>query len=72
MADRDSLSVRVSKFGAITFQYRFRYHDIPSRIALGRYPDLSLKQAREKIPELRQMLNDGIKPSSTSKADKKR
>ncbi len=41
IADRDSLSVRISEFGTITFQYR--YHDKPSRIALGRYPDISLK-----------------------------
>jgi hypothetical protein len=25
IADRDSLSVRVSEFGTITFQYRYRY-----------------------------------------------
>lgn len=70
IADRDSLSVRVSEFGTITFQYRYRYHDKPSRIALGRYPDISLKQAREKIPELRQLLNDGFNPAVQTKRSK--
>jgi hypothetical protein len=70
IADRDSLSVRVSEFGTITFQYRYRYHDKPSRIALGRYLDISLKQAREKIPELRQLLNDGFNPAVKTKRSK--
>jgi hypothetical protein len=57
IADRDSLSLRIMEFGTLTFQYRSSYHDKPSRIALGRYPDISLKQASEKIPKLVQLLN---------------
>lgn len=62
IADRDGLSIRVSVHGRLTFQYRYRYryHNKATRIALGRYPNISLEQACEKIPELRQMLNDGI------------
>ncbi|WP_339379709.1 MULTISPECIES: Arm DNA-binding domain-containing protein [unclassified Colwellia] len=70
MANRDSLSVRILEFGIITFQYCYRYHDKPSRIALGRYPDISLKKAREKIPELRQLLNDGFNPAVQKKRSK--
>ena len=70
ISDRDGLSIRVSEFGTITFQYRYRYHNKPTRISLGRYPDISLKQAREKIPELRQMINDGINPSVQVKRSK--
>ncbi|MBA6352509.1 MULTISPECIES: Arm DNA-binding domain-containing protein [unclassified Colwellia] len=68
IADRDSLSVRVSEFCTITFQYS--YHDKPSRIASGRYPDISLKKACEKIPELRQLLNDGLNPAVQTKRSK--
>jgi len=70
IADRDGLSIRVSVHGRLTFQYRYRYHNKATRIALGRYPDISLKQAREKIPELRQMLNDGINPAVQIKRSK--
>ncbi|MBA6350165.1 Arm DNA-binding domain-containing protein [Colwellia sp. BRX8-9] len=70
IADRDSLSVRVSEFCTITFQYSYHYHDKPSRIASGRYPDISLKQAGEKIPELRQLLNDGLNPAVQKKRSK--
>jgi len=35
IADRDSLSVCVSEFGTITFQYRYRFHDKATRIVLG-------------------------------------
>ncbi len=70
IADRDGLSIRISVHGRLTFQYRYRYHNKATRIALGRYPDISLKQAREKIPELRQMLNDGINPAVQLKRSK--
>ena len=70
IADRDGLSIRISVHGRLTFQYRYRYHNKATRIALGRYPDISLKLAREKIPELRQMLNDGLNPAVQTKRSK--
>jgi integrase len=63
VSDRDGLSIRVSEAGTVTFQYRYRYHGKPKRLSLGRYNDLSLKEAREKIPELRQWLKEGKDPS---------
>jgi len=36
--DRDGMSVRVSEYRSLTFQYRYRYHNKATRIALGRYP----------------------------------
>jgi len=58
LTDRDGLSVRVTQTGSISFQYQL----VPKRLTLGRYPDLTLAQAREKIPQLRQLLNDGKDP----------
>ena len=62
IADRDGLSVRVTQKGSISFQYRYRLQSIPKRITLGRFPDLTLAQARDKIPELRQLLKNGKDP----------
>ena len=70
IADRDGLSVRVSPCATITFQYRYRFHGKATRVAIGRYPDISLNQAREKIPEFRQMLNDGFNPAVQNKRSK--
>ncbi|MGB1199548.1 MAG: tyrosine-type recombinase/integrase [Thalassotalea sp.] len=63
LTDRDGLSVRVTKTGSISFQYRYRYCATPQRLTLGRFPDLTLAQARDKVPELRQLLKDGKNPS---------
>ena len=62
LTDRDGLSVRVTQTGSISFQYRYRYQSVPKRLTLGRYPDLTLAQARDKIPQLRQLLKDGKDP----------
>jgi len=35
IADRGRLSIRISFHGRLTFQYRYRYHNKATRIALG-------------------------------------
>jgi hypothetical protein len=62
LADRDGLSVRVTETGSISFQYRYRFQSAAKRLTLGRFPDLTLAQARDKIPELRQLLKSGKDP----------
>jgi len=39
------------------------FQTVPKRLTLGRFPDLTLAQAREKVPELRQLLKEGKDPS---------
>jgi hypothetical protein len=53
ISDRDGLSVRVSKNGTITWQYRYRFNNKGARLKLGWYADLSIEHARSKVPELR-------------------
>lgn len=50
--DCDGLSIRISVHARLTFQYRDRYQNKATGKALGRYPDIALKEAREKITEL--------------------
>jgi integrase len=59
VADRDSLSVRVSPKGKVVFQYRYRFQGNASRYDLGSYPTLSLKNARIELIELKRILEDG-------------
>ena len=62
ISDRDGLSVRVSQTGSLSFQYRYRFRAQAKRLYLGRYPDLTLAQARDKIPQLRQLIQEGKDP----------
>ena len=62
LSDRDGLSVRVTLKGALSFQYRYRFKGQPRRLTLGRFPDLTLAQARDKIPQLRQLIKEGKDP----------
>ena len=59
VADRDSLSVRVSPKGKVVFQYRYRFQGKASRYDLGTYPSLTLKNARIELIELKRILEDG-------------
>jgi hypothetical protein len=58
LTDRDGLVARFTQKGFITFQYRYRFQAIPKRLTLGRFTDLTLSQARDKIPCV---LNDFVR-----------
>lgn len=62
LADRDGLSVRVTPTGTITWQYRFRFENKPGRLTLGRYPDITLADARKVVPSLRGSISNNIDP----------
>ncbi|QSX31486.1 tyrosine-type recombinase/integrase [Shewanella cyperi] len=62
LADRDGLGVRITPNGTITWQWRFRWQGKPSRLSLGRYPDLKVAAARALIPEVRNALAGGTDP----------
>ncbi|MGS0827996.1 tyrosine-type recombinase/integrase [Shewanella sp. 0m-8] len=62
LSDRDSLGVRVSCKGKIAWQYRFRFAGKAERLSLGYYPDLSLIEARSKVPQLKNWLLNGKNP----------
>jgi integrase len=69
LSDRDGLSVRVSPKALITFNYRFRWEGKQQRIRLGRYPGLKLIDARKKVSDYRQSLDEGLDPRAV-KAEK--
>lgn len=62
VADADGLGVRISPKGVILFQYRYRWNGKAQRLSLGRYPALTLKEARNVVSELRIMYDGGIDP----------
>jgi hypothetical protein len=62
--------MRVSNNRTITWQYRYRFNNKGDQLKLGRYPDLSVELARNKVPELRNWLAEGRDPASELKRKK--
>ncbi|CNF68213.1 integrase family protein [Yersinia enterocolitica] len=62
VTDLDGLGIRVSPNGVITFQYRFRWEGKQHRIGIGRYPAVTLKDARNKVADFRENLARGLDP----------
>ncbi|MER2493404.1 tyrosine-type recombinase/integrase [Catenovulum sediminis] len=71
VADRDGMSARVSKQGTIAFQYRYRINGKPVCYTIGRYPELTLAEARERLLPLRKLVMDGVDPRYASETKPK-
>lgn len=73
VADGRGLSVRVSTSGTVSFVFFFRHsgrQSAPVWMTLGKYPDMTLKQAREKRDECRGWLSQGLDPRIENKLTK--
>lgn len=64
LTDSDGLSVRITPSGTMTFQYRYRWNGKPVRLSIGRYPAVSLKDARVAVGEMRELYTKGINPKN--------
>jgi len=62
LSHRDSLQVKVSAKGTLSWQYRCRYAGKQVILTLGRYPGISIKDAQDYIPVFQQWLNDDKDP----------
>ena len=69
-ADEKGLAIEVTPTGAKRWVFRFRLHDKRPEMALGLYPDVSLKRARERRDEARQYVAEGIDPRDVKRARK--
>jgi len=66
LSDGKGLYLLVNKTGKY-FRYNYRYAGKQKTLALGVYPETSLKKARERLDEARKLLADGIDPSEAKK-----
>lgn len=62
MPDGGGLSVRISPKGVITFQLRYRIGGNLKRLKIGRYGDISLRDARDTAEEYRKIVAEGRDP----------
>lgn len=70
LSDGNSLYLWVMANGAKYWRMTYRFAGKQKTLALGVYPDTSLKQAREKRDEAKRLLLDGTDPSIKRRADK--
>ena len=72
VADGNGLVMVVFPTGSKLWRYRYRYQGAPNNLSLGKYPAVSLAEARRKRDEARALLNEGKNPSREKKAQKLR
>lgn len=72
VADSGGLCLEVSPAGGRLWRWRYNYLGKPQMLALGKYPAVSLQQARKKRDEARELLSMGKNPGRERKIEKLR
>jgi integrase len=70
MADGGGLYLWVTPAGGKLWRWSYRFEHKEKLMAVGRYPDVSLSQARERHRDARALLASGIDPMAKRKAEK--
>ena len=68
--DAGGLYLEISPAGGKLWRFKYRYEGKEKRLALGIYPDISLKEARERRDEARKLLANAVDPGEARKANK--
>jgi integrase len=68
--DGGGMYLEVSPAGGRWWRLKYRFEKKEKRLSLGIYPDVSLKEAREKRDEARKLLASGVDPGENRKATK--
>ena len=68
--DGGGLFLQIEPGGGKLWRYKYRFDGKYKLLALGKYPDVSLQEARKRHTEAREQLAQGIDPSALKKAKK--
>lgn len=60
--DKDGLYIRALPSGKKLWHYRYRFNNTDTCISLGRYPEVSLNEARKKRFYIASLVLDGVNP----------
>jgi len=63
IADGKGLYLAVTPSGSKLWRYKYRFHRKEKKLALGAYPEISLKIARHRCEDARRLLETGVDPS---------
>ncbi len=70
MFDGGGLYLEVAPSGGKLWRLKYRIADKEKRLAIGTYPDVGLKLARQRRDEARELIAQGIDPSAAKQAEK--
>jgi integrase len=70
LSDSGGLFLLITPSGGRLWRYKYRYNGKEKLLAMGAYPDIGLKDAREKHAEARKILAQGVDPSEKRKEAK--
>lgn len=70
LSDEKGLYLEIAPKGGKWWRFKYRFEGKEKRLSLGVYPDVSLKDARERRDAARKLLADGVDPSENRKAQK--
>ncbi len=70
LADENGLCLLVKQTGSKWWRFNYSFAGKRKTLSMGVYPETTLKMAREKRDEARQMIASGIDPSANRKAEK--
>ncbi|MCP1106549.1 integrase arm-type DNA-binding domain-containing protein [Serratia nevei] len=62
IGDTDGLSLAVSPIGNKSWHFRYVWNGVQKRLSLGTYPEISLKDARTRRDDARELVARGINP----------
>lgn len=68
--DSGGLYLEVAPAGGKWWRFKYRFGGKEKRLSLGVYPDIGLKQARERRDAARKLLANGVDPGTARKAEK--
>ena len=71
LSDSHGLYLQITPSGGKLWYQKFRFQGKENRIAIGAYPTVSIRQAREKRAEIRECLANGINPAEKRREDKR-
>ena len=66
--DERGLYLEISPAGGKWWRLKYRFDGKEKRLSLGVYPDVSLKDARDRRDQARKLVADGVDPSEHRKA----
>ena len=72
LADSGGLCIEVMPSGSKLWRWRYKLHGKSQLVALGKFPDVTLEQARKKRDETRALVMAGKNPAREKKAQKLR
>ena len=70
VSDGTGLYLEIAQTGGKLWRYAYRFGGKQKLLALGKYPDVSLQEARKRHAEARERLAQGIDPSVARKVEK--